>query len=175
LIDVAPAAGSIDPIIHGFTAVPTIAGRIAAGADLVVVDGAGLLGGPACGLIVGRRKFVEQATNHPLASLAAVDPLAFTALSTTLDLYRDAEKSSVLLQVPVWQQLSAPLDNLKQRAEHCRALWAQLQRGPYPVLARECDGALHLDLRTVFPRWDQQLVAAAMGTTPSAASQPQVS
>jgi L-seryl-tRNA(Ser) seleniumtransferase len=212
LIDVAPAAGTIDPSIHGFTSVATIRERLAAGADMVVADGAGLLGGPPCGLVVGRRKPVEQAANHPLASVASIDSLTAAALNATLELYRDADKGPVILQVPVWQQLSAPLDNLKQRAERlaplmaesdavasveccqldstwrrwgdrhwtapswaiilrpaadCRELWAQLQRGPYPVLARECEGALHLDLRTVFPRWDQQLVAAMTGATVS--------
>ena len=42
---------------------------------------------------------------------------------------------------------------------------AQLQRGPYPIIMRESDGAMCLDLRTVFPRWDQQLVAAVTEIT----------
>jgi L-seryl-tRNA(Ser) seleniumtransferase len=209
LIDVAPAAGTIDPAVHGFPAVPTIAERLTTGAELVIVDGAGLLGGPACGIIVGRRRLVELAANHQLATLAAADALTAAVLKTTIELYHDAEKGPVILQVPVWQQLSAPLDNLKQRAERlaplmtesdavasaecrqfdspwrrwgdrqwmaptsaivlrpvaddCRALRAQLQRSAYPVLARECDGEMYLDLRTVFPRWDQQLVAAVAG------------
>jgi L-seryl-tRNA(Ser) seleniumtransferase len=206
LIDLAPTAGTIDPAVHGFQSVATIANRLAAGADLVIVDGSGLVGGPACGLVIGRGKFVELVANHPLASLAAAGPLIAAALNATLELYRDAATGPLILHVPVWQQLSAPLDNLKQRAERLaplmaecpavtsaearevdsawrrwagrewkskswaivlygaaeagRAFRAQLQRGPYPILTREFEGALWLDLRTVFPRWDQQLVAA---------------
>jgi hypothetical protein len=37
---------------------------------------------------------------------------------------------------------------------------AFLRRQPYPVVARVEEGAVHLDLRSVFPRWDQQIVAA---------------
>jgi hypothetical protein len=35
-----------------------------------------------------------------------------------------------------------------------------LARGPRPIAARIAADAVLLDLRSVFPRWDQQLVAA---------------
>jgi L-seryl-tRNA(Ser) seleniumtransferase len=196
--------------MHGFPSVPTLAERIAEGADLVIADGAALIGGPACGVIVGRRKLIDLVAGHPLAALAEVDALASAALDATLDLYREAAAGPLLLQVPVWQQLSAPLDNLKQRAERLaplmaesadvataesrqvdsiwhrwgerawtapswvielrptagdgRRLRARLERQPYPVVWREADGVLWLDLRTVFPRWDQALAAAVTGS-----------
>jgi L-seryl-tRNA(Ser) seleniumtransferase len=206
VIDVAPVAGVIDPRGYGYQAVAPIKERLADGADLVVVDASGLFGGPACGVVVGRRRWVDQVARHPLAALVEADPLAVAALEAVLRLYRDDAMTPVVYQLPLWQLLSAPLANLEQRAVRlstlmaesraadsaaCReteSAWrrwsgqtwsakswiielrpsggdaaqlaAQLSRGPHPIAARAADGAVVLDLRTVFPRWDQQLVAA---------------
>ncbi len=125
LIDAASAAGVIDPAAHGLQAVETIGQRLAAGADLVVVDGAGLLAGPPCGLIVGRRRLVSMIEDHPLASLAGIDGLTAAALSAVLQAYRDDATTPVIYQLPVWQLLSAPLANLQQRAQRLAPLMAE--------------------------------------------------
>jgi L-seryl-tRNA(Ser) seleniumtransferase len=203
-IDVSPLAGLVNPQSHGLAAVETIRERLAAGADLVVVDGAGLLGGPSCGLLFGRRPLIDAAANHPLARLAAIDALHAAALHATAQLYRDDEQG-VIFTIPVWQLLSAPTANLQQRAERlasliaaapgvasaaavaCDSAWLQLGQlalaGPdwtiavrpreggeaklaaalasaiRPIIAPEHDGTVSIHLRSVFPRWDQQLVA----------------
>jgi L-seryl-tRNA(Ser) seleniumtransferase len=205
LIDVAPLAGVINPSTYGLPSIETLEDRLAAGADLVVADGAGLLGGPGCGVLVGKRKVIEAVAAHHLASLAALDAARAAALHATLVLYREDHDGSAALAIPVWQLLSAPLANLLQRAERLAAqiaasaqaaaatarevesswcgaagaapakswiiavgpakgdaasLLGQLRQRPYPIVAAEAEGAVHLDLRSVFPRWDQQLVAA---------------
>jgi L-seryl-tRNA(Ser) seleniumtransferase len=204
LIDVAPWAGVVNPQTHGLSNVETIGDRLVAGADLVAVDGAGLIGGPSCGLLFGRRPLIDAAANHPLARLAAIDPLRAAALRTTAQLYRDDE-AGVIFTFPVWQLLSAPAANLQQRAERLAALIAAapgiasaeaipgesawLRRGSMelsgpdwtiairrrdgrttdltaalaaanrPIVAVQRDDALIIHLRSVFPRWDQHLVA----------------
>jgi hypothetical protein len=50
-----------------------------------------------------------------------------------------------------------------------QSLLSQWRQAPYPILALEAEGRVRLDLRSVFPRWDQQLVAAA---SPSATNSP---
>lgn len=122
-IDVAPLAGLVSPQAHGLAAVDTIRDRLAAGADLVIVDGAGLLGGPSCGLLFGRRTLIAAAAGHPLARLAALDALQAAALHATSQLYRDDEQG-VIFTIPVWQLLSAPTANLQQRAERLASLIA---------------------------------------------------
>ena len=122
-IDVAPFAGAINPQSHGLGPVETIAERLAAGADLVVIDGGGLLGGPSCGLLVGNRNVIEAAATHPLNHLAAANPLVAAALHATIHAYRDDEQGAVFA-IPVWQLLSAPVANLQQRAERLAALIA---------------------------------------------------
>lgn len=203
LIDVAPLAGLVNPQSHGLAAVDTIRDRLAAGADLVLVDGAGLVGGPSCGLLFGRRSLVDAAGSHPLARLAAIDSIHAAALQATVQLYRDDEQG-VIFTIPVWQLLSAPTANLQQRAERlasliaaapgvasavplaCEAPWLSLGQiaasgpdwaivvkpndgnaaelatalatTPRPIVAPEHDGTVMIHLRSVFPRWDQQLV-----------------
>jgi L-seryl-tRNA(Ser) seleniumtransferase len=223
LIDAAPQAGIADPREYGFESVPTIAERLAAGADLVVIDGSGLLGGPACGLILGKHEQIDAVTHHPLNSLLAADPLTIAALTAVLKIARNETGSvAAIFQLPIWQLLTAPQANLEQRARRlaaqlvgasgiatadarevesawrrwgnrtwsakswcielrpadgdCDSLAAKLAEGPYPILARIADGAVQLDLRSVFPHWDQQLVTAAEGargptvTSPSSGS-----
>jgi L-seryl-tRNA(Ser) seleniumtransferase len=206
LIDVAPIAGVMSSHDYGYQVVAPISARLAAGADLVVADGAGLLGGPSCGIVVGRRGAVEQLARHPLASLLAADPLGIAALDDMLRVYREDAAAAAIYQLPVWQLLSAPIANLQQRSQRlaqlmgesaavdvatscevvtpwrrwgsrewtaksfavelipaggdAAALAERLARGPYPVIGRQAGGAVQLDLRAVFPRWDEQLVAA---------------
>jgi L-seryl-tRNA(Ser) seleniumtransferase len=206
LIDVTPLAGIIDPAAYGLHSIETLRARLDSGVDLVVTDGAGLFGGPTCGILLGKRKLVESAAAHYVASIAALDAAPAAALHATLAAYRDDHEGSAAFAIPVWQLLSAPLANLRQRAERLAALIAaspvaasaeavtaestwgrsgsfsvsaptwliairpasgdaasllgRLRQGPYPIIGNVVDGAVHLDLRSVFPRWDQQLVAA---------------
>jgi L-seryl-tRNA(Ser) seleniumtransferase len=224
LIDVAPIAGLMDPIEHGYESVPTIVERLTAGADLVVADGSGLFGGPACGLVIGRRQFIDAVAKHPLASLLAPEPVVVAALAATLRVWRGEGESAAIYQLPPWQLLTAPLANLEHRARRLSALLAEaadiamaeareiespwrrwgrrswmakswcielrpkdgnptvlqskLAQGPHPIASRPADGAVQLDLRTVFPRWDQQIVTAVdgwrgpSGWTPSSGDDP---
>ncbi|RIK74586.1 MAG: hypothetical protein DCC67_16410 [Planctomycetota bacterium] len=207
LVDVAPLAGLVDPAEFGYRAVESIQSRLRRGADVVVASGCGLLGGPACGVIVGARQYAKRAASHPLASLVALSSTTAAGLQTTLAAYESSGLDVVAAGVPVWQLLSAPQANLQQRAERLAALigacrgvaaakamevhspwlrsgmltasgpsWvvavhpgdsagaaatlARLRRGGYPIIARQVDDAVHLDLRSVFPRWDQSIVAA---------------
>ena len=203
-VDAEPLAGFLDPSAYGLPALSTIAARIASGADLVVADGSGLIGGPACGIVVGRRALVELATQRAHAAFQLIGSLQAAALHATVAAYVDDQAESAMFHVPVWQLLSAPLANLQQRAERLaplvavngkialaeprqiesawrrgsdaqapswavavcttagdgKALLARLRQGAHPVIASERGGEVLLDLRAVFPRWDQQLVAA---------------
>jgi L-seryl-tRNA(Ser) seleniumtransferase len=207
-VDVQPLAGLTNPGTYGFQSTDTIRERLDAGADLVIADGAGLIGGPACGVIVGRRALVTAAAGHHLSTLTMIEAPTAAALQATLQEYRDDEQGRAAFSIPVWQLLSAPAANLKQRSERLAELiaasptvasaaarevqsaWLQsgtpflaptwvvevrpktgeaaglqklLHQGAYPIAARVEEGAVHLDLRSVFPRWDQQLVAAFEG------------
>jgi L-seryl-tRNA(Ser) seleniumtransferase len=94
---------------------PVAKDSIDAGADLVLLAGDKLLGGPRCGIILGKRSLVQTIRKHPLMPAMQADPATLAALAATLRLYEDqavAERS-----IPLLSMLATPLENLRNRAE----------------------------------------------------------
>jgi L-seryl-tRNA(Ser) seleniumtransferase len=93
---------------------PRIGQSLSAGADLVLFSGDKLLGGPQCGIIVGRRECVERLRSNPLARALRVDKLTLAALQGTLEVHRAGR---AFTEIPVLRQLSQPADEIRARAE----------------------------------------------------------
>jgi len=85
---------------------PDATSALQAGAALVTASGDKLLGGPQCGLLLGRHDLVERLRRHPLARALRVDKLTLAALEATL---RGP-------QPPVWRALHADVEVLRSRA-----------------------------------------------------------
>jgi L-seryl-tRNA(Ser) seleniumtransferase len=102
---------------------PSAAASLTAGADLVCFSGDKLLGGPQCGLIVGKRAYVEQLEANPLMRTYRVDKLTLLALEATLRHYADPQDA--LASVPSLSMLGASNDELANRA---RSLLEQLEK-----------------------------------------------
>jgi len=100
---------------YGIEGEPIAAGSIAAGADVVLFSGDKLLGGPQCGIIVGRRAMIREITRHPLTRALRVGKLTLAALGATLRLHRD--RTTATQSIPFMQLLATPVENLKNRAE----------------------------------------------------------
>ena len=98
---------------YGLPPEPTFGESIAAGADIVLGSGDKLLGGPQCGIVIGRIEWISRMRQHPLARALRVDKLTLAALSATLDAYLD----NVADTVPVHQLLATPVQTLRHRAE----------------------------------------------------------
>ena len=93
---------------------PTFQHSIDAGADLILGSGDKLLGGPQCGIILGKNEFVERVRQHPLARAVRVGKLTIAALSATVDAYvRETAES----EIPTLAMLTATLDDLNTRAK----------------------------------------------------------
>ena len=205
VIDDIGSGALIDFADFGFQGEPVASERIKSGADVVLFSGDKLLGGPQCGIIVGKRACIEQIVKHPLMRALRVDKLTLAALAATLRLYRNPETAK--RQIPLLQLLSTSAENLNNRAERlapqlaacscvsgavvlaetaylgggsiptqqlatwCVALTpapphsvdklaAALRTGRPPVIGRVHQERLLLDLRSVMPRQDQDLVTA---------------
>ena len=106
------------------------------GADLVAVSGDKLLGGPQAGILVGKAKLIEACRRDPLARALRVDKLTYAALEATLALYFDPERAR--REVPVLRMLTAPVGELRARAEGLAAALAGV--AGLEVAAREDAG-----------------------------------
>ena len=115
VIDDVGSGAMIDFSRYGLKDEPVVKDSIAAGADLVLFSGDKLVGGPQCGIIVGRSDLIERIERHPLMRAFRVDKLCLAALVATLRLYRDVSLAEQ--KIPLLTMLSTPIENLKFRAE----------------------------------------------------------
>jgi L-seryl-tRNA(Ser) seleniumtransferase len=209
LVDLEPLAGLRQPLVKT---------SCLQGADLVLFSGDKLLGGPQCGVLVGRRALIARIGQHPLARVVRVGKLTLAALAATLRLYRDPAKARH--SIPLLQLLGTPTANLKLRAERLAmqmaahpaikqaeavedasylgsdpvpsqklATWCiglepasgtaetlahKFRAGRPAVLSRVAGRRVLLDLRSVFPRHDLDLMVAVRslgGANPQQESQ----
>jgi L-seryl-tRNA(Ser) seleniumtransferase len=107
--------GLIDMTRFGLPDQPVAQRSIEAGADLALLSGNKLLGGPECGIVVGKRALVQRLREHSLSACLPAGSLALAALAATLRLYDDSE--SIERTIPLFALLSTPIENLKNRAE----------------------------------------------------------
>ena len=95
----------------GVASEPTLRDSILAGVDLVAASGDKLLGGPQCGLLVGRADLIANIRKNPLLRAFRVDKLTYAALEATLFEYQAASE----IDLPLMQALRKPADGIKDR------------------------------------------------------------
>lgn len=134
LVDLVGAAPLVDGLPTLGADRTSIAGSLAAGTNLVVARGDGLIGGPRSGIILGTRKLVERVSAHPLLAAWQADPGTCAALAATVALYH--ERDQLRQTVPLFQMLSASVENLHQRAERL---------APQMALAKDVESAVVLE------------------------------
>ena len=99
--------------------VTTASASLTAGAGLVIARGDGYIGGPKCGIAIGRRDLVDQLGAAPLTAVLQVDPLVESALAATLTLCREPDRAAIA--IPALARLSTPILNLQSRADRTAA------------------------------------------------------
>lgn len=94
--------------------VPTVTSRLNMGVDAVVLSGDGWLGGPPCGIIVGRDAFVKPLVDTSKKLGMAAHPLLMATLHATLVAGKDL---SAWNQTPLGLMASNGVENLQHRAK----------------------------------------------------------
>ena len=114
----------IDLTQYGLPPEPTVQETLAAGTDVVTVSGDKLLGGPQCGLILGKRDLIGRLGANPLYRALRADKLTLAALEATLRLYQDPARLTET--VPVLRMLAMGKDELARRARRLRAMLTKI-------------------------------------------------
>jgi L-seryl-tRNA(Ser) seleniumtransferase len=115
LVELAGAAPLINGLPEIGDSVPSVSVSLATGVPLIICRGDGLVGGPACGIILGSRALLGHIEAHPMFAAWRSDAANIAALHATLLNYDDRER--LVQAVPLFQLLATSVENLRQRAE----------------------------------------------------------
>ena len=94
---------------------PSVPESLGAGADVALFSGDKLLGGPQCGIILGRTALLEAMHRNPYYRTFRVDKLTLAALEGTLRLFLDQE--TLAEKHAVMAMLTASAEEIAARAE----------------------------------------------------------
>ena len=118
VIDDLGSGALIDLSKYGLPKEPMVQESIATGADIACFSGDKLIGGPQCGIIVGRKSHIETIKKNPLTRALRCDKLTNAVLEAILQLFLMKEEALIRAH-PVFRILLKPIDEIKQAADGC--------------------------------------------------------
>jgi L-seryl-tRNA(Ser) seleniumtransferase len=138
----------IDFSKYGLTREPTVQDSVAAGADIITFSGDKLLGGPQCGIIVGKKALVSAIKANQLNRALRVDKLTILALQETLSMYRN--EGQAMKQIPTLRMLCQSYQSLQKKAERLLGLIGKIGIGNFSLsivdgMSRVGGGAMPLE------------------------------
>jgi L-seryl-tRNA(Ser) seleniumtransferase len=119
---------------------PTVREVLRSGADLISFSGDKLLGGPQCGIVVGRQRLVTRLRENPLLRAIRVGKLTLAALEAVLREYRYADDAGEVLP---------HVKMIRQSASAIRARARRLLRAMGPEFEETIEARLHNGQSTI--------------------------
>lgn len=110
----------IDLSKYGLTYEPTVQDSLKSGADVVCFSGDKLLGGPQAGIIVGKKKYIDQMKKNQLTRALRIDKFTATALELVLQEYLSEEKA--VKNIPTLRMIHEKQEEVAQRAKTLRRM-----------------------------------------------------
>lgn len=107
------------PLFHYFSEEPSIISSVKWGVDLITFSGDKLMGGPQCGVVVGKKKYVQKLKRNPLYRALRLDKIVIALLEETLRsyLFRQPEND-----IPFLKLLGTNIEILEERARQIQGL-----------------------------------------------------
>ena len=105
----------IDLTKYGLPYEPTVQESLQSGIDIVSFSGDKLLGGPQAGIILGKKKWIDQMKKNQLTRALRVDKLTLATLEETLKYYFKEE--GLLNHVTSLAQITMKVDKVKEKAQ----------------------------------------------------------
>lgn len=109
----------IDLSKYGIEYEPTVQESLKKGVDIVTFSGDKLLGGPQVGIIVGKKKFIQEMKRNPLTRAFRVDKFTISALEATLRYYLD--EGVAAKEIPTLAMLSMSKHEIEKKATILKA------------------------------------------------------
>ena len=126
----------IDLSRYGLKKEPTVQDSVAKGADIITFSGDKMLGGPQCGIILGKKEIVSAIKANQLNRALRVDKLTLVALQETLYTYRDEQ--SAIRQIPTLRMLCQSYQGLCRKAKRLLGLIGEIDEDNLSIGL--CDG-----------------------------------
>lgn len=113
-------SGLMDPLSDYGIDEESVNDSLKAGSEVVLFSGDKMLGGPQCGIIVGKKEYIDKMKKHPLARVVRVDKMTLAALEGTLHDYMYS--STKYENIPTLQMITCSQEHLEKRASDLKKL-----------------------------------------------------
>ena len=105
---------------YGLPKEPTIQESIKSGMDIVTVSGDKLLGGPQCGIILGKKPLIERLKKNQYLRAFRVNKITISILENIFQYYKDEREA--IKEIPILNMITEEKGKVLERAEKLSAI-----------------------------------------------------